>query len=223
MQQHDEARQDDLKRFLRHRFAPQLATVETGARNSAANTRENCLLFNAISEGLTEPLNGFPLDCTGLAFTPSDEAALRSSNNVFPFNYTSQPLEARFQVSLPLFQGFAQKQRVEQAQANARDAEHRVRAQELQLRTDVVSAHESLLTARRIVAIEEQNRGQAAEQLRLERERYRLGATSFVDLLNAETLRAQADRSYLTALYDFHAALASLEAAVGRRLAETAD
>ena len=201
------------------REATDPASLISDARNSAANNRESCLLFNAISDGLTSPLNGFPLDCTGLAFTPSDEQALRSANNVFPFDYTSQPLEARFQVSLPLFQGFAQKQRVEQAQANARDAQHRVRAQELQLRTDIVSAQEGLLTARRIVAIEEQNRDQAAEQLRLERERYRLGATSFVDLLNAETLRAQADRNYLNALYDFHASLATLEAAVGRPLA----
>lgn len=190
------------------------------ARSGAANNRESCLLFNAINDGLTQPLSGFPLDCTALAFTDSDANALRSANDVFPFDYTSQPLEARLQVSVPLFQGFAQKQRVEQARANARDARHRVRAQELQLRTDVVSAHETLLTARRIVAIEEQNREQAAEQLRLERERYRLGATSFIDLLNAETLRAQADRNYLNAVYDFHAALASLEAAVGRRLAE---
>lgn len=203
------------------REATDPASLISDARNSAAENRESCLLFNAINDGLTEPLNGFPLDCGALGFTAADEAALRSANNVFPFDYTSQPLEARFQISLPLFQGFAQKQRVEQAQANARDAQHRVRAQELQLRTDVVTAHEALLTANRIVAIEEQNRDQAAEQLRLERERYRLGATSFVDLLNAETLRAQADRNYLNALYDFHAALASLEAAVGRRLAET--
>ena len=202
------------------REATDPASLISDARGSAANNRESCLLFNAINEGLTQSLSGFPLDCTALSFTGADEEALRAANNAFPFDYTSQPLEARLQVSLPLFQGFAQKQRVEQAQANARDARHRVRAQELQLRTDVVSAHETLLTARRIVAIEEQNREQSAEQLRLERERYRLGATSFVDLLNAETLRAQADRNYLNALYDFHAALAALEAAVGRRLAE---
>ncbi len=205
------------------REATDPSSLIADARSGAANNRESCLLFNAISDGLTQPLSGFPLDCTALTFTQSDESALRAANDVFPFDYTSQPLEARLQVSVPLFQGFAQKQRVEQAQANARDARHRVRAQELQLRTDVVSAHEALLTARRIVAIEEQNREQAAEQLRLERERYRLGATSFIDLLNAETLRAEADRNYLNAVYDFHSSLATLEAAVGRRLAETSN
>jgi outer membrane protein len=205
------------------REATDPASLISDAQTGAANQRESCLLFNAISDGLSQPLNGFPLNCSLLSFTSQDETALRSANDVFPFDYTSQPLEARFQVSVPLFQGFAQKQRVEQAQASARDALHRVRAQELQLRTEVVSAQETLLTARRIVAIEEQNRESAAEQLRLERERYRLGATSFVDLLNAETFRAQADRSYLNALYDFHAALATLEAAVGRRLATTSE
>jgi outer membrane protein TolC len=50
------------------------------------------------------------------------------------------------------------------------------------------------------------------------RERYRLGAASFIELQDAETVKARADRAHLTAVYSFHEALAALETAVGRPL-----
>jgi outer membrane protein TolC len=47
-----------------------------------------------------------------------------------------------------------------------------------------------------------------------------VGAASYVELQEAETLKARADRAYLSALYQFHESLAALEAAVGRPLAD---
>jgi outer membrane protein TolC len=70
------------------------------------------------------------------------------------------------------------------------------------------------------VALEERNRALSDEQLRLARERYRIGASSFLDLQEAETVKARADRAYLAAVYSYHEALAGLENAVGRPLRE---
>ena len=58
----------------------------------------------------------------------------------------------------------------------------------------------------------------ADQQLELSRERYRLGALSYIDLSESTTLKARADRAYLASVYAFHQALAALEAAVGRPL-----
>ncbi len=80
------------------------------------------------------------------------------------------------------------------------------------------AAYGALVTAYRRVTIEERNREAADEQLRLARERYRLGAASFLELSDAETIKAQADREHLAALYGFHEALAGLERATGQRL-----
>ena len=52
----------------------------------------------------------------------------------------------------------------------------------------------------------------------LARERYRLGAASFLELQEAVTIKARADRAYLIAVYSFHENMAALEAAVGRNL-----
>jgi outer membrane protein TolC len=58
----------------------------------------------------------------------------------------------------------------------------------------------------------------AGEQLELAQERYRLGAASFLELLEAQSSMATAERDYLNARYRFHGALWALEASVGERL-----
>ena len=58
----------------------------------------------------------------------------------------------------------------------------------------------------------------ATEQLELARERYRLGAAAFLELLEAQTSMATAERDYLNALYTFHGAMWRLEEATGLKL-----
>lgn len=188
------------------------------ARSSVANQRDNCLLMNQISSGLASPLEGFPQDCSTLVLTPSDEQRLLSSNRAFPFDFTEQPLSLRLTVSVPIFQGFSRQRQVEQARNLARDAQENRRAEELRLRTAVNTAYDDLMTQSRVVQIETRNREVATEQLELARERYRLGAANFLELLEAQSSLAQAERDYLNAVYDFHNALSALEAAVGERL-----
>ena len=186
------------------------------ARTRAA--RDECELWNRISGGLSQPLPNRPADCSAIAFTSEDAQALIASNEVFPFDFTKQPLYARVQVSIPLFSGFQRRRQVEAARVVADDARERRRAEELARRTLVSEALLSLETAYRRVQLEERNAAAADEQLRLARRRYRLGAGDFIELTQAEADKALADRDHLAAVYGFHEALATLEAAVGRRL-----
>jgi outer membrane protein TolC len=75
-------------------------------------------------------------------------------------------------------------------------------------------------TARRSAELEARNAELAESSCNLARERYRVGAASFLELQDAETAKARADRAHLTALYQFHESLAALEAAVGRPLTQ---
>ncbi len=49
-------------------------------------------------------------------------------------------------------------------------------------------------------------------------ERYRLGGISFIDLIEAETVKAQADRARIAAIYAYHDAITNLETVVGTGL-----
>jgi outer membrane protein TolC len=93
-----------------------------------------------------------------------------------------------------------------------------VREQELLLRAEIGANLASVVTAYEAALIEESNQEVADEQLRLAREQYRLGLTSFIQLVEAETVKAQADQTRIAAIFFYHDALALLESLVGAPL-----
>lgn len=188
------------------------------ARGQMQSARLQCERENLISAGLPTPLPGTPRDCSQFTLTPQQESAIRADNDVFPFGFSREPFSAQLTLSLPIFNGFDRERQLAQARIAEDDAAQRQRAEELRIRTTVERALLNLRTAREAVVLEERNRELADQQLELERERYRVGVASFVELQEAETLKARADRDYLVALYTFHENLTALEAAVGRPL-----
>ncbi len=188
------------------------------ARGQVGSQRENCEFMNALSRGLSQSLPGYPQNCAGFVLTPDQERTIIAQNDVFPFNFSGQPWSAQVRVSLPIFQAFGRERQVELAKVAAADARYRIRSEELRLRTEIAAAYLNVQTARQSVALEERNRELAAEQLVLARERYRVGVASYLELQEAETIRARADRAYLIALYSFHEGIAALETATGQNL-----
>jgi outer membrane protein len=188
------------------------------ARDNVALQQASCMRWQTIAQGIGQPLPGVPADCSAFTLTPDAEAQIRRENNVFPFNYSRDPFSMSLTLSLPLFDGFSRERQVEQARVTRADAALRLRADEMRIRTEVATALHNVQTARRSAELEARNAELADEQLRLARERYRLGAGSFIELQDAETMKARADRAHLNSVYQFHENLAALEAAVGRPL-----
>jgi outer membrane protein TolC len=58
----------------------------------------------------------------------------------------------------------------------------------------------------------------AREDLRVQDERYRLGASTILDLITSQLNLAQAETDEIAARYDYQIARAELEALVGREL-----
>jgi outer membrane protein len=163
--------------------------------------------------------NGLPTqDCSGFVWTSAQEQALRGQNRIFPFSFISQPFSARLTVTLPLWTNFGQAAQVAQAKASQQNLEESVRARALGLQTEVSQAFYTLQTAYQSVAIQDTNRVLAREQLQLATDRYRVGSGTFFELLDAQVAELQAETSYIGAVYDYHKAVAALEAAVGRPL-----
>ncbi len=181
-----------------------------------ADSRASCFTTDSIRTGAG--LSSIATQCNALQFTPAMAQAIRDDNNKFPFGFTRQPYNLSMNLSLPLFDGFGREQRMQEATAAKSDARYNVRRQELALTADVTSARVTLQAAYDAVALQTQNAATAREALQLAEERYRVGATTFVDLTTArgEYERAETDR--IDAVYEFHRAYAALEAAVGRTL-----
>lgn len=192
----------------------------TNARTQAADCQYNNSVRSALSLGGEVP------DCFAASgLTPGGGALLdpvaqqiRSQNDVFPFNYTGQPFRANLTVSLPLFTGFGRTLRLSQARAQQEDADEDVRARRLSVRTEVHARYLGLQTAYQAISVQASSRESARDQLRLAQERYRLGAGTALELSDAQNAVQRAEGDYVTAVYDYHKAIAALEAAVGRTL-----
>src|SRR5919106_1549450 len=143
---------------------------------------------------------------------------IRDANNVFPFDYTGQPFQANLTISLPIFTGLSRSLRVSQARAMEQDADEDVRARRLQVRSDVHARYLGMQTSYQAIAVQEANRGSARDQLRLAQDRYRLGAGTSLEVSDAQNAVQRAEGDYVNAVYDYHKAVAALEAAVGRPL-----
>ena len=93
-----------------------------------------------------------------------------------------------------------------------------MREQELALRADIESRIAIVQTSYESALIEQRNQALADEQLRLAQEQYRLGLSNFIALVEAETVKAQADRARVLSIFTYHDAVADLEAVVGTPL-----
>jgi outer membrane protein len=187
----------------------------TRARQDLESQRQQCEFIN--DNWLNPGRPRAPCDVI-FAFTPEHEAQIRARNEVFPFHFTRQPFSARLAIQFPLFTQFRRPLSVSRASAAAEDARENLRARELGVRTEVSQGYYAVLTAYRTIEIRAANRAAAQEGLRLATERYRVGSGTFFELLDAQVTAQQAEADYITAVYDYHRALASLEAAVGRPL-----
>ncbi len=156
--------------------------------------------------------------CSSIALTDAQAAELRSQNSQFPFNFQKSPRSLSASLSLPIFDGFAREQRVQEAQASSADARYNVRARELAITADVTAAYLTLKTAEQTSALQEQNSAKARLELKFTQDRYSNGQATFVDLVESRAAYERAESDRINAIYDYHKAFAALESAVGHPL-----
>jgi outer membrane protein len=174
-----------------------------------------CLASDSLRVGAGLTPRG---NCSRFELTPAQISSIRGQMEKYPFQLAQSPKSVSFQVSLPIFDGLQREQRVQEASAFRNDARYRVRAQELQTTADVTAAHLNLVTAFRTVRLQEQNAEAARQALALSQERFRVGAETYVALVQARSDFEQAETDRINAVYEFHRAHATLKSAVGRPL-----
>lgn len=186
------------------------------AQQSVANAIAQCVRTNELYSRLADPLP--PIDCGQIAFTDAQRAAIIRENDQFPFDFVGSPPTLNLSFSVPIFTGFTRQRNREAARLQRDDQAQRVREQELALQADLAIGLENVRTAYESALLEERNRVLAEQQLDLARERYQLGAITFVELVDAQTVLARAEADRTIAVYAYHDAVTNLEALVGARL-----
>jgi hypothetical protein len=185
------------------------AESQMAARPSSASSTNDLLS--------AEPAHG-PVGLLAVRVDGRDARGDPGQNRQFPWNFHNGAGVHVVGVSIPVFQGLNRQHQLER-----RTPTRKRRGIACGARSSgsgrTCWRRWALRAAYRAVQLEERNRELADDQLRLAQERYRVGVASFIELMEAETMKARADRSHLLGVYAFQEALTALEAAVGQELA----
>jgi len=189
------------------RSAPAVLSAEADARSAAATVGVNRAQYFPTVTG------SFSQNWSGPVTTGTDPVTGAQNTITWRGQWS-----ARLSLSWNIFNGFTREATLtrstvarETAEAQAADARRQASAQ----LTQQFAAYQSAQTR---ITITVASRAAAEEDLRVVRERYRLGAATILDVLTSQVTLDQAEVDAVQAQFDFLVARAQLEALLGRNL-----
>jgi outer membrane protein len=132
-----------------------------------------------------------------------------------PFSYNGR---LSFSLSYPVFNGFQREEQVVRAKVAETNAQASLRDIELRAQEALTQNIGTLRGASQRVAVQAASVAAAEEDVRVQQQRYNIGASTLLDLLTSQTALAQAQQALIQARYDYRIARAQLEALIGRDL-----
>jgi outer membrane protein len=124
----------------------------------------------------------------------------------------------RLSMSLPLFDQLQREGRVTQGKVGVANAEASLRDAQLGVREEMARYLATFRTAGDRIEAQNASVRAAEEDLRVQQQRYAVGASTLLDVLTSEAQLDQARRDLISARYDQRIAKAEIEALVGREL-----
>jgi outer membrane protein len=121
-------------------------------------------------------------------------------------------------LAYPLWNNYQREDALNRAKVQEDVAEATVRDAQLGAQQNLVQQLAALRTAQQRIALQQQSVAAAVEDLRVQRQRYSLGASTLLDVLTSQTTLDAARSALIQARQDFRVARAQLEALVGREL-----
>jgi len=180
--------------------SPQVVQAQAQARALSASVWDQrsqylptlSLSYNTSSQGFTEPWRGF---------LPN-----RNINRL------------TFALSWPILNGFQREQQQTAAVVQRDVAEARAEDTRRQVNAALTQQLAALTTAFVQIDIAQANLAAATEDLRVQNERYRVGAATILDLLTSQAALTQAEVNLVQTRYNYLIARAQVEAVLGRTL-----
>ena len=122
-----------------------------------------------------------------------------------------------------LFRGLEDQARLKEARSNEEMILHQLRALEDRMVLEIEEASVAVTTGQESIRVTEKSVGQAEENLRIVRQRYREGLTTVVELEQAETALSESRFEWLTAVFDLRIALARLSLVTGELISSVSN
>jgi outer membrane protein len=132
-----------------------------------------------------------------------------------PYSYNGR---LSFSLSYPLFNNFQREEQVIRAKVAETNAKAALRDTELGAQESLTQNIGALRGASQRVAVQAASVAAAEEDVRVQQQRYNIGASTLLDLITSQAALATAQQALIQARYDYRIARAQLEALIGRDL-----
>jgi outer membrane protein len=119
-------------------------------------------------------------------------------------------------ISVPLFQGFSRLAQTGKAKLDYRSSMEAMAQIKRDIALEAKQAYFEVQHAKRKIAVTNDAVEAAEEDLRLNKEKYSLGAGTMLDLINAQVSLSTVKSDQIQALYDYKYAIARLQKAMGK-------
>lgn len=129
-----------------------------------------------------------------------------------------KPTSFTLGISLPIWNNGQRELALSRARVNKDVARARRQDMDRAVQHDVTAAYDAYVTARATAELAAEGLAVARESFRVQQARYSSGATTILDLLDAEVNLSQAEADLVQARYGIRLALAGLESILGKRL-----
>ncbi len=143
-----------------------------------------------------------------LSYSRDNEYFDRVYNRKLDENYVAS---LGLQMNLNIFKGFADQAELNRQTINRAKAEEDLIEKRRLLKVEVTQAFNVLRANREIIAINQTNLEAANEDLRLAQERYKIGAGTLLEVIDAQLAVTQAKSTLVSAEYNFQIALSYLK------------
>jgi outer membrane protein len=117
-----------------------------------------------------------------------------------------------------VFNNFLREEQVVRAKVAETNAQVTLRDTQLAAQQTLTQNIGALRSASQRVAVQVASVAAAEEDVRVQQQRYNIGASTFLDLITSQAALATAQQALIQARYDYRIARAQLEALIGREL-----
>ncbi|MEP6764496.1 MAG: TolC family protein [Gemmatimonadaceae bacterium] len=196
--------EEDLARLVPDAPSIQLSEANLNIANAAKRTQKAAY---------------FPTVRLSYSYIFSQASNGYSFGNVFlPFQQNPNQQQLGLSVSYSAFNGFTREAAAANSSIAIDNAEATLRDSRLAARANLTSQLRSLNNANARVQVQLQSIAAAEEDLRVQQQRYALGASTLLDLLTSQTQLNTARQALIQARFDARNAKAQLESLLGREL-----
>ena len=173
-----------------------------------------------IVQSLGVDVNKWSIELAKAQNRPQVNASLgynyRSNNIANMFNSRHNLWDAGFTVSVPIFDGFSSKAKVDQARARYAQANLAKENLTEQIAVDIRQACLDLKQAQEVINSQKDNILEAKEALKISGVSYDNGKATNLDVLDAQVSLSQVEKNLSEGIYDYLIAKSSLDRSMGK-------